>query len=230
MPQPCAVRWKPPSGGDAAGAWTWKTAYDACESAAVLFLRKYGKALFRNAGEPTAILPQLGKIADLLPTQPHRSEESQPYQQFSTPIQLGFAAVTAAAITPADRVLEPSAGTGLLAVLAEIVGGTPLLNELAEVRDGLLSSLFPAVADTRFDATQIDDHLDPGLVLTVVLMNPPSSVSRTLDAVDCPRFRPPVMYAKLHFGSAMPVSRRQRCTCALIPPRSSRFWMRIMPR
>jgi predicted RNA methylase len=161
---------------DATGAWNWKTAYDACEAATVLFLRKYGNALFRKAGTPATILPQLGKIAGLLPTHTRRSEEAQTFQQFSTPVPLGFAAVTAAAITPADRVLEPSAGTGLLAILAEIAGGTLLLNELAEARAGLLSSLFPALAVTRFDAAQIDDHLDPGLIPTVVLMNPPFSV------------------------------------------------------
>ncbi len=161
---------------DASGAWDWKTAYDACEAATVLFLRKYGNALFRKAETPTAILPQLGKIAGLLPTHTRRSEEAQTFQQFSTPIPLGFAAVTAAAITPEDRVLEPSAGTGLLAILAEIAGGTLLVNELAEMRAGLLSFLFPALSVTRFDAAQIDDHLDPGLVPTVMLMNPPFSV------------------------------------------------------
>ena len=46
---------------DAAGAWDWKTAYDACEAATVLFLRKYGNALFRKGGSPAAILPQLGE-------------------------------------------------------------------------------------------------------------------------------------------------------------------------
>ncbi|WP_353428783.1 strawberry notch family protein [Paracoccus denitrificans] len=161
---------------DATGAWTWKIAYDACEAATVLFLRKYGKALFRKTGSPATILPQLGKIAGLLPTHTRRSEEAQTFQQFSTPIPLGFAAVTAAAITPADRVLEPSAGIGLLAILAEIAGGALLVNELAEARAGLLSSLFPALSVTRFDAAQIDDHLDPCLVPTVVLMNPPFSV------------------------------------------------------
>ncbi len=52
---------------DATGAWDWKTAYDACEAATVLFLRKYGKALFRKAGSPAASLPMLTKIAGLLP-------------------------------------------------------------------------------------------------------------------------------------------------------------------
>ncbi|MCX5518566.1 strawberry notch family protein [Kaistia defluvii] len=160
---------------DATGLWDWKTAYEACEVATVLFLRKYGKALFRKAGSPAATLPLLGKIAGLLPTHTRRSQESQALQQFSTPIPLGLVAATAAAITPADRVLEPSAGTGLLAILAEIAGGSLVLNELADTRAALLSSLFPAIPVTRFDAAQIDDHLEATAVPSVVLMNPPFS-------------------------------------------------------
>lgn len=161
---------------DATGAWDWKTAYEACEAATALFLRKYGKALFRKAGSQAAALPLLAKIAGLLPTHTRRSEVSQTFQQFSTPIPLGLIAATAAAITPADRVLEPSAGTGLLAILAEIAGGSLILNELADTRADLLSHLFPAIAVTRFDAAQIHDHLASGIVPSVVLMNPPFSV------------------------------------------------------
>ena len=163
------------SASDAAGAWDWKLAYEAGEVATVLFLRKYGKALFRKAASPAARLSVLAKIAALLPTHTRRSEESQAMQQFSTPLPLGLAALTAAAITPADRVLEPSAGTGLLAILAQTAGAAPILNELAGTRADLLASLFPAVAVTRFDAAQIDDHLDPAAVPSVVLMNPPFS-------------------------------------------------------
>ena len=160
---------------DASGAWDWKTAYDACEAATVLFLRKYGKALFRKAGSPAAALPLLARVAALLPTHTRRSAESEAFQQFSTPIPLGLATLTAAALTPADRVLEPSAGTGLLAILAEIVGSSLVLNELAGTRSDILAALFPAVPVTRFDAAQIDDHLDPAAVPSVVLMNPPFS-------------------------------------------------------
>src|SRR3546814_7561791 len=39
---------------DATGAWDWKSAYEACEVATVLFLRKYGNALVRKAGSPAA--------------------------------------------------------------------------------------------------------------------------------------------------------------------------------
>ncbi len=160
---------------DASGAWDWKAAYEACEVATILFLRKYGKALFRKAASPAARLSVLAKVLALLPTHTRRSEESQALQQFSTPLPLGLAALTAAAITPADRVLEPSAGTGLLAILAATVGGSLILNELADTRADLLSSLFPAVPVTRFDAAQIDDHLDVSAVPSIVLMNPPFS-------------------------------------------------------
>jgi len=161
---------------DASGAWDWKTAYDACEAATVLFLRKFGPAIRAKATSPAAMLPMLAKIAELLPTHTRRSAESEALQQFSTPIPLGLAAATAAAITATDRVLEPSAGTGLLAVLAELAGGSLMLNELATARAGLLDCLFPSASVTRFDAAQIHDHLDAGFVPSVVLMNPPFSV------------------------------------------------------
>lgn len=172
---------------DASGFWNWKTAYEACEVATVLFLRKYGKALFRKAASPAERLSVLTRIADLLPTHTRRSEESQALQQFSTPVPLGLAALTAAAISPTDRVLEPSAGTGLLAILAQTAGGSLILNELAETRADLLASLFPALRVTQFDAAQIDDHLDRAAIPSVVLMNPPFSamahvVGRVSDA------------------------------------------------
>jgi predicted RNA methylase len=166
---------------DSTGAWDWKTAYDACEAATVLFLRKYGQSILRKASSPAAMLPMLAKIAGLLPTHTRRSEESQALQQFSTPIPLGLAACAAAAITRADRVLEPSAGTGLLAVLAELAGGALVLNELAESRAALLDLLFPGIAVTRFDAAQIDDHLGAGIAPSVVLMNPPFSAMANVD-------------------------------------------------
>jgi hypothetical protein len=114
---------------DAAGAWDWKMAYDACEAATVLFLRKFGPAIRAHAASPTRILPILGRVAALLPSQTRRSQESEALQQFSTPIELAFVAATAGAIMPGDVVLEPSAGTGLLAIFAELAGGKLALNE-----------------------------------------------------------------------------------------------------
>src|SRR6202011_4998642 len=147
-------------GSDAEGAWSWKTAYDACEAAQILFLRKFGPVMRGKAPSPSAFLGMLAKLAALLPSHTRRSEESQALQQFSTPIELGFAASTAAAITPTAFVLEPSAGTGLLAIHTELAGGSLVLNELAETRARLLDRLFPGVAVTRHDAAHIHDHLD----------------------------------------------------------------------
>lgn len=162
---------------DASGAWNWKTAYDACEAATVLFLRRYGTAMRAKAASPAAMLPMLTRITKLLPTHTRRSEESEALQQFSTPVGLAFVANTAAAIAPDDVVLEPSAGTGLLAIFAELAGASLMLNELADGRAGILGHLFPAVSTTQFDAAHINDHLDAGVVPSVVLMNPPFSAA-----------------------------------------------------
>ena len=168
-------------GSDATGAWDWKLAYEAGEVALVLFLRKFGRALLARAGSPAALLPILAKMAGLLPTHTRRSEEMERFQQFSTPLPMGLATLAAAQITSRDLVLEPSAGTGLLAILAEIAGGSLALNELAETRADLLRLLFPGCPVTRIDAAQIDDHLDAGMRPSVILMNPPFSAMANVD-------------------------------------------------
>ncbi len=168
-------------GTDAMGAWDWKLAYEAGEVALVLFLRKFGRALLARAGSPAALQPILTMVAGLMPTHTRRSEEMERFQQFSTPLPMGLVALAAAQITPRDLVLEPSAGTGLLAILAEIAGGSLALNELADTRAELLRLLFPGRSVTRFDAAQIDDHLDAGMRPSVILMNPPFSAMANVD-------------------------------------------------
>jgi predicted RNA methylase len=168
-------------GSDAEGAWNWKLAYDAAEAAAVLFLRKFGPAMRSRAGSPAALLAMLEKLAALLPSQTRRSQEAQALQQFSTPIPLGFTVASAAAIAAVDVMLEPSAGTGLLAIFAEIAHARLILNELADTRAGLLSELFPNVPLSRHDAAHIHDHLGPSLRPTVVLMNPPFTAAALVE-------------------------------------------------
>src|SRR5882757_6032456 len=164
-------------GTDAEGAWVWKDAYEALEAAQVLFLRKFGGAMHSRAGSAAAMLDMLTRLAGRLPSQTRRSEESEQLQQFSTPIALGFVAAEAAALTPADIVLEPSAGTGLLAIFAELAKAQLVLNEIADTRAGLLGRLFRDIAATRHNAEQIHDRLDPAIRPSVVLMNPPFSAS-----------------------------------------------------
>jgi predicted RNA methylase len=163
---------------DAEGAWVWKDAYEALEAAQVLFLRKFGAAMRSRAGSAAAMLEMLTRLAERLPSQTRRSEESERLQQFSTPIALGFVASEAAALTATDLVLEPSAGTGLLSIFAELARARLVLNEIAETRAGLLARLFRDAAPvTRHNAEQIHDRLDPAIRPGVVLMNPPFSAS-----------------------------------------------------
>ena len=164
-------------GTDAEGAWVWKDAYEALEAAQILFLRKFGMAMRTRAGSAAAMLEMLNRLARRLASQTRRSEESEHFQQFSTPIALGFAAAEAAMLTPADLVLEPSAGTGLLAIFAELAKARLALNEIADTRAGLLDRLFRDVSVTRHNAEQIHDRLDPAIRPSVVLMNPPFSAS-----------------------------------------------------
>ncbi len=162
-------------GSDAEGFWTWKDAYEAAEAAQVLFLRKFGGAIVARANAPQAALAMLNKVAGLIPTHTRRSEESQQFQQFSTPMPLAYVAARAAGIMPGDLVLEPSAGTGLMAIFAELARARLALNEYAPLRNGLLERLFLGSQVTQHDAAHIDDYLDRAVRPTVVLMNPPFS-------------------------------------------------------
>ncbi|MDX2263454.1 MAG: bifunctional class I SAM-dependent methyltransferase/DEAD/DEAH box helicase [Hyphomicrobiales bacterium] len=167
-------------GSDAEGCWVWKDAYDAAEGAAVLFLKRHGVTMLQKSGTPERMGQMLASLAMLLPSHTRRSEDTETYQQFSSPLELGFAAASAAAITPADRVLEPSAGTGLLAVHAANRGAALVLNELAPKRAGLLGRLFPECPVTSHDAEAIHDLLDGAIRPSIVLMNPPFSASASI--------------------------------------------------
>ncbi|OWK20019.1 hypothetical protein AJ88_35495 [Mesorhizobium amorphae CCBAU 01583] len=168
-------------GSDAQGFWVWKDAYEALEVAQVLFLRRFGPAILSRSSTPQAMLAMMTRIAELFPTHTRRSDESQAMQQLSTPLPLAFVTVHAAAIASCDLVLEPSAGTGLLAVHAEMTRASIALNELAATRADFLGLLFPRFPVSRHDAAHIDDHLDAAMKPSVVLMNPPFSVGAYVD-------------------------------------------------
>ena len=169
---------------DQRNAWAWKEAYDAAEAAVVLFMQRYGRALLREKGRPRLVSRQLAhmqRIEELEPSATKRSETQTRLQQFSTPTPLAWAAARAAMLEPGDQVLEPSAGTGILAQcaanwLAGGAGGRLLLNELGSARSELLGWLFPGIEVGRYNGEQINDHM-PHAQPTVVVMNPPFSRS-----------------------------------------------------
>ena len=176
---------------DAEGAWLWKDAYEAAEAAVVLFVQRYGRAMRRQTGAgpdgPRHMLAMLDAVAALEPSHTKRSEEQIRLQQFSTPLPLAYAALRAAAIRPGDTVLEPSAGTGMLAVIAECAmgnraAGSLYLNEYAHTRAHLLTHLFPQAVTTAFNAEAIADRLHD-VTPTAVIMNPPFSATPGVDRI-----------------------------------------------
>ncbi len=163
-------------GSNAEGFWDWRHAYDCCESAAVLFIRKFWPALLRRAnGDHTAMLELLDKLSGLMPSQTKRSEEQNALQQFSTPINLAYIAHIAAQIKPGSLTLEPSAGTGLLAVFAELAGANLHLNEIGRHRISLLDFVFPQAEITDHHAAYINGFCRNEPLVDTVIMNPPFS-------------------------------------------------------
>lgn len=164
-------------GSDGEGAWAWKDAYEACEVAELLFLRRYLSSMRKRASSSAQLLEMVAKLTALLPTHTRRTEESQNLQQFSTPLEIGLIASIAAGIDPGDCLLEPSAGTGQLAIFGEANGASLVLDEISETRADLLSLLFPESSVTRLNAEHINDVLPNEVTPSVVLMNPPFSAS-----------------------------------------------------
>ena len=158
---------------DAEGAWNWRDAYDAIELAVVLQLRRLAPQIARLEDAPAQIAALLAGLNALTLTHTRRSEEQVARGQFSTPPELAAVAVAAAQIRPGDRVLEPSAGTGLLAIIAEACGASLELNEIAEHRSGLLDLAFPGAARTRHDAVHLPDLLTSSGSFHAVITNPP---------------------------------------------------------
>ncbi len=160
---------------DAEGAWTWRDAYEAIEAATVLQIRRLAPQVARLEDAPAEIAALLAGVSALGLTHSRRSEAQVALDQFSTPPQLAALAVLAAQVRPGDRVLEPSAGTGLMAAVAEACGAVLTLNEMAPTRAALLDGLFPVAARHRHDGRRIADLLDKAGTFDVVICNPPFS-------------------------------------------------------
>ena len=167
--------------GAASGLWNWKDASDAAETATNLFLYRYGRVLLKNA-DPCERLNAILKIGDLEAPYSGRDDEKERLQAFSSPLGLAMLVVEAAAIRPDDLVLEPSAGTGTLAVIARTrldaeKGGSVRLNEISGRRAEILRRVFTKNEPvTELDAEQLHERLD-GRAPTIVVMNPPFSRS-----------------------------------------------------
>ena len=168
-------------GTKAQGSYSAKDAYDAMEVAFNLHLARTETAESSRL-DPTAAR---AKALDLtartqrLPTQTRRDPEMEEFQQFSTPPALAFVANWVARIGAGDVMMEPSAGTGDLAIWSHIAGARLVLNELSPRRHESLARLFPDAALYRENAEQLDNILPrtAETVPTVIVMNPPFSAT-----------------------------------------------------
>lgn len=128
-----------------------------------------------NSEKKFEILAELEDLTKNLPPQSWRGQDQITYQQFSTPPPLGF--VMAQMLKPQKGMtaLEPSAGTGCLALWLKIAGCTIFVNEISERRRELLEML--DFAPTRADAEFLDELLPDDIKPDLILMNPPFSAS-----------------------------------------------------
>ena len=114
-------------------------AYDALELAQILLLTS---AAWSEQDNNVGTLAALAALIDQLPTQSIRTEEQLALQQFSTPAPIAWLLARAAALTSADTLLEPSAGTGMLVWPAARAGTRHNLNENDPVRRRCLREAF----------------------------------------------------------------------------------------
>ena len=164
-------------GTQAEGKYTPKDAYDAMEVGINKYITDSGVDPTANAERAVTDIKLLKAAINRLPTQSKRTAETDEFQQFSTPPPLAYAANWAANITPADTVLEPSAGTGNLATFAKMAGPKEVIvNELSPRRADLLKQLgFDRVFTEN--AEQLNNILPKDVKPTVVVMNPPFSAT-----------------------------------------------------
>lgn len=150
----------------------------------LLIRRKYAGKLLNNHNPQLACAETLKPLVLRLPTESWRSSEQNLLQQFSTPPTIAYLMAHLLNLTPNDEVLEPSAGTGSLAVWA--IGAArderrTHVNEIDERRREMLGCL--GFKPTACNAEFIHDLLPPAITADTLMMNPPfsSSGGRTAD-------------------------------------------------
>jgi hypothetical protein len=162
-------------GSDADGRWSVRDAHAALELAQVLWFQGHPALDLRS--RPADAAECFDRLETLVPRQTVRSDEQIELQQFATPPRLAWLAARACAPVQCEHLLEPSTGTGMLAVWADKADARLMLNEISAQRRDCLRHLFPAANITGHDGELIDDLLGSAQRPSAVLMNPPYSWS-----------------------------------------------------
>lgn len=149
-------------------------AHETAETALnFLILTKYANELLSAENQAEGARDILKPLVSRLPTQTWRSREQNSWQQFSTPPAIAYLLTYLLNLQTGERFLEPSAGTGSLAVWSAGGGFQTYTNEIDSRRRELLRQI--GFAPTPFNAEFIDDFLPPETEIDCVLMNPPFS-------------------------------------------------------
>ncbi|MCC7086542.1 MAG: strawberry notch family protein [Pirellulales bacterium] len=148
-----------------------RDAYDAAEAGLNIQLHRMGLDL---GNVPTAIDTLLA-TQTRLPLQTRRDQTQIEFQQFSTPPAEALVVVKTAALCPGMSVLEPSAGTGNIAVLARLLGADVDTNEIDPRRRELLT--LQGFEPTALDAERLDNLLPLEKTYHAIVMNPPFSAT-----------------------------------------------------
>jgi predicted RNA methylase len=138
-----------------------------------LVWKRYGKRLLSSIVPSVDCREILKPLQNRLPTQSWRSETQTAFQQFSTPVSIAYLAAYILNLNERDTVLEPSCGTGSLAVWALAAEAGVVTNEIDPKRRELATLV--GLDPTGHDGEFIDDLLKEGNEPNVVLANPPFS-------------------------------------------------------
>lgn len=159
-------------GTNANGSWTQRDSFEALEAAVATTL-----GAIVPSGTAHEQINWLQSFEKSLPTHTVRSEQQILRQQFSTPPSIARLCSYLAAPTSDDDLLEPSAGTGILAASSATTLKSLRLNELDPTRAALLRHVFPQVVITSFDAAKLTSMLPTHYRPSLIVMNPPFSVN-----------------------------------------------------
>jgi len=209
------------------GKYTPRDAYDAVEIAVNNHLLEQHAAKLMQMDVREALASVLRPLLRRLPTQTDRTLEQNELQQFSTPPTLAYVAARLLNPKADDTVLEPSAGTGSLAIWPRAVGARVICNETSLRRFSLLQCVLNFEA-LPLDAEFIDDLLPTEIQPTAVLMNPPfSSTSGRVKSTN-------PIYGARHVASALRRVKEGGRLVAIVSeamsfhhPTFSEWWQRI---
>jgi hypothetical protein len=182
------------------GAFAARTAYDALELGLYWLLLGSEHTASCSMGEARQTLTEIKRLEALLPTQTHRTTDTNTYQQFSTPAPLAFVAAWASGLQnlssengsskeggPREVLLEPSAGTGSLLLWGLKAGAGLISNEISPLRarilreglvqNGTVQGNPQGRATFSVNADHLSALLPRPLRASLILMNPPFSRS-----------------------------------------------------